>query len=217
MAEPIKKYIRDGELTKGHYKTRMYRTWLHMKERCGNPNNNRYYAYGARGIKVCDEWINSFHAFFKWAIANGYAEDLTIDRIDSNGNYCPDNCRWVDIKTQQNNKRTNRRIEFNGRTLTLAEWAKEIGLSDRTILFRLNKGMKPEEILTAKKTTAQEAQKMALESRKRNKNYHSITINGEEKSLTEWADCFHISRKTVVSRIHRGWDEISALTKPLIK
>lgn len=83
-----------------------------MKGRCNNPNNQKYKDYGGRGIKVCDEWANDFMSFYIWAMNNGYDPDApygvtTIDRIDVNGDYCPDNCQWVDMKTQSQNKRAN--------------------------------------------------------------------------------------------------------------
>lgn len=91
-------------------KDRLYRIWRAMKERCKNPNNKDYHAYGGRGIEVCDEWINDYAAFREWALANGYDEnapfgECTIDRINVNKNYEPSNCRWADASTQSSNRR----------------------------------------------------------------------------------------------------------------
>lgn len=215
MAEPIKEYYQDGKLKKGYYKTRLFRTWQHMKERCYDRKNNHYIWYGARGIAVCEEWKNNFSNFCEWAMNSGYEEHLTIDRIDLDKNYCPENCRWLDIRTQQSNRRNNRKVEYNGKTQTVAEWSRETGMNSGTILFRLNKGMKPEEVFTSEMISPKDAQLLAVESRKRNGNYHMITINGETKTLKEWAEHYHINRKTVVARIHMGWDEVEALTTPL--
>lgn len=118
--------------------TRLYHIWTAMKERCFNENNNAYKHYGGRGITVCDEWLNDFQAFYNWAMANGYKDDLTIDRIDSNGNYEPSNCRWVTQKEQCNNTRRNVVIEFNGKEQTLQQWADEMNISCKTLWGRLN-------------------------------------------------------------------------------
>lgn len=116
-----------------------------MIDRCCNPKDPSYERYGGRGITICDEWKNDFITFCKWARNNGYdpskeANECTIDRIDNNKGYSPDNCRWVDMKTQQRNRRTNRRIEFGGVEMTLVEWAEWIGMIPGTLLKRLNSG-----------------------------------------------------------------------------
>ena len=119
--------------------TRIYNTYHSMLARCYKKNNNRYAHYGAKGIEVCDEWRSSFEAFYKWAMANGYADDLTIDRRDVNRNYEPDNCRWVSMCEQMNNTTRNHYLEYNGKRQTVAQWAKETGLSYATVNQRINK------------------------------------------------------------------------------
>lgn len=105
-------------------KTRIYKIWQGMKQRCFNKNNPAYKIYGSRGIKVCDEWKSSFQMFFKWSINNGYSDVLTIDRIDFNKNYSPDNCRWIPLEKQAHNTRNNVNITYNNETHCLAEWAR---------------------------------------------------------------------------------------------
>lgn len=108
--------------THGESKTRLFTIWQNMKRRCYNPNNKFYAYYGGRGISVCDEWLNDFVSFRDWAVSTGYDETLTIDRIDSDGNYEPSNCRWISRKAQVNNRRSNRFYEINGKRKTIAEW-----------------------------------------------------------------------------------------------
>lgn len=104
----------------GNTGTRLHTVWKDMKKRCYNPKTHNYHRYGGRGITICDEWRNDFQAFYDWAMANGYDESApymqcTIDRIDNDKGYSPDNCRWVDVKTQNNNRSKNRKVSEDER------------------------------------------------------------------------------------------------------
>lgn len=132
----------------GMYGTKLYKTWNNMISRCYCPSFGRFNNYGGRGITVCDEWRQSFVAFMTWALASGYRDELTLDRIDNNGNYEPNNCRWITNAAQQLNKRTNRHITFNGETKTVKEWADIMGLHPRTLATRLDLGWTAEAALT---------------------------------------------------------------------
>lgn len=124
----------------GMSKTRLYRLWDGMKSRCYRKSTGPYSRYGGRGITVCDEWRKSFQAFYEWSVVNGYAEDLSLDRIDPNGNYEPTNCRWVTMKEQENHKRNNVRIEFNGIVHTLTEWCELLGIARHVMEHRIKRG-----------------------------------------------------------------------------
>lgn len=128
-----------NRLTHGQKGTRLYAIWKSMKGRCYNKNNNSYRDYGGRGITVCDEWRENFENFRDWAITHGYAETLSIDRIDNNCGYSPRNCRWVDWYTQANNTRHNHLVSHNGQTLTLSEWSKSTGVPYHRLKDRINK------------------------------------------------------------------------------
>lgn len=129
--------------------THLHRLWLHIKDRCTNENCNSYYNYGARGITICDEWLNDFQAFFDYAShLPHYGESgYSFDRINNDGNYEPGNVRWATRKEQANNKRTNRVLEAFGEKHTVAEWSEILGINYRTILSRLGKGMSAAEAL----------------------------------------------------------------------
>lgn len=129
-------------------RSRIYRIYRDMKDRCLNQNSSAYKDYGGRGIKICDEWKNDFLLFYNWAINNGYKETLTIDRINNNGNYEPSNCRWATILQQANNKRNCLYIEYNGERKTAEQWAKEYGLLGATLRNRIKKGWTAEKAIT---------------------------------------------------------------------
>jgi len=124
----------------GRDEPRLYNAWLNMRRRVNDPTNKRYASYGGKGVKICDEWQNDFIAFRNWAKANGYADNLTIDRIDNNGDYCPENCRWVDSYVQQNNTSRNRYIYVRGELMTMANAAKTLGLTYSTVQHRVERG-----------------------------------------------------------------------------
>ena len=123
----------------GDVGTRLYRIWPNMKTRCYNIKNNNYKRWGARGIFVCTEWLNDFISFKTWALNNGYKEDLLIDRIDNNGPYSPENCRWATPLEQANNTRKVRLIKYNGEELSLNAWARKLGIAVTTLYNRLKK------------------------------------------------------------------------------
>lgn len=147
---------RASDSNKPHYSykdnRRLWDIWKHMRERCDWEGHKSYVDYGGRGIRVCDEWEESFQAFAEWAYANGYDDDApymvcTIDRIDNNGDYEPSNCRWITMKEQCNNRRTNKLITFNGITKTLSAWANETRIPSDTIARRLKMGWSAEKAL----------------------------------------------------------------------
>lgn len=125
--------------THGLSKTKEYQVWYNIKRRCYSQKDEAYKYYGARGIKMCDEWLNSFEEFYKWIKANKTSESQSIDRIDNDGDYSPENCRMADAKTQTNNRRRCRYFTFNGKTQTLMMWCEELGLDYKRTHNRLYK------------------------------------------------------------------------------
>ncbi len=121
------------------HKERLYETWKNMRRRCMDPKNSRWNQYGGRGISICPEW-NDYSAFREWALASGYNDDLTIDRIDVDGNYCPENCRWADAKTQANNNSRNRYFEYRGQRLSMSQLSERLGMTYSALQHRIDRG-----------------------------------------------------------------------------
>lgn len=130
--------------------TRLYSIWSNIKTRCFNNHDPHYERWGGRGISMCDEWRNNFKTFYDWAIQHGYAPDLQIDRIDNNGDYTPNNCRWVSITEQNRNKRNIIFITYNNVTKTADGWAKQLHLGHDTVRQRYHRGWTAEECLFGK-------------------------------------------------------------------
>lgn len=139
------KSIGERSLKHGDFGTKLYGIWNGMKTRCYNKNHKYYADYGGRGIKVCDEW-KDYIGFKQWAIPAGYHEGLSIERIDVDGDYCPENCKWIPLSEQNRNKRNTIHIKYEGKLYTMKEIAKITGLKERTIKGRYERGWSPEKI-----------------------------------------------------------------------
>lgn len=172
----------------GMYQTPIYNVWRQMKDRCTNPNNSRYHRYGERGIKVCDRW-QEFENFF--ADMGHAPEGMTLDRIDVDGDYTPDNCRWATRQDQQNNMSTNRLFTHEGKTQTLAEWARELGLAYHVLKYRLNKGWQPPELFTTENLKGKTVK-------------HLVEYEGEMTPLKEAAERSGVPMQTLYWRMRVG-------------
>lgn len=139
-----------GNPKHGQCYTRVYKIYAKMLRRCYKTYDPAYKNYGGRGITVCDEWKNSFEAFSKWAYQNGYSDELTIDRIDNDKGYSPDNCRWATVIQQANNTRANRLFTMNGVTKTLSQWCAEYEVPYTRVHARLKSGWSFEEAISLK-------------------------------------------------------------------
>ena len=166
-----------------YWKGRLYHLWINMKQRCYNPKNQNYRNYGGRGIIVCSDWLGwgvGYKNFEKWAYNNGYKNNLTIDRIDVNGNYEPSNCRWIEKKEQNLNKRNTYYVDFNGTKITLKELSDKLGIN----YFTLHNRLKPENINNYSKKELFSVRKLGISGEqyihynKSTKHYH-IRVNGK--------------------------------------
>lgn len=178
----------------------LYGMWTGMNCRCSRPNDPNYKHYGGRGISVCDEW-RDFEVFQTWAYSNGYKKGLTIDRIDVNGNYCPENCRWVDWYVQGNNRRNNVKYEFQGESHTLSEWSRILGYNRATLLSRIKSGWLIEKAFTTPIAPTHINQRI-------------WTYQGETHPVYEWAGIIGIPKSVLISRYKEGWSAERALTTP---
>lgn len=168
-----------------------------MKSRCYNENSANYKYYGGKGVAICDEWLLSFENFFDWAISNGYNESLTIDRIDSEKGYAPDNCKWSTKKEQSYNRSMSVKLTLDGRTMYMTEWAEELGIDKKTLSWRYKHGWSDEEILT----------------RPIDYKENKLTLNGETHSMSEWSRITGIKLSTISYRMKKGWSVEDTLTK----
>jgi hypothetical protein len=191
--------------THGMSSTAIYTKWKGMITRCYNEASEFYMDYGGRGITVCERWRG------KGGFENFYADmgDVpenkpTIDRIDVNGDYCPENCRWADEIDQANNKRNNRFLTYNGESLTSSQWARRIGISERVIKDRVRLGWDADKILTTP----------VLASGRRTGKTRLLGFNGEMLSVTEWSKRTGIRRETIGRRLKLGWSTEQAITTP---
>lgn len=176
---------------------REYRIWKAIKTRVANPNTSDAERYILRGIKCCDRWLESFEAFY--ADMGDCPEGFSIDRIDPDGDYCPENCRWANATTQsQNRGEFNKIFTYNGESLVLKEWAKRLGIKYTTLYQRIYRsGLSFEEAIQDDPFNRQ------------------IEINGESKTLKEWCVKYDIKYQTVINRIHKhNWSYERAITTP---
>ena len=142
--------IAQSNTTHGQKPKKMFRAYVNMKTRCYNPNYYLFKNYGGKGIKICDEWLgkNGFINFREWSFQNGYQDDLSIDRIDNGKDYSPDNCRWVTMREQQNNRTNNHIVVINGFSRTLAEWCRVYKIKYSVVLGRLKIGWSEYDAIT---------------------------------------------------------------------
>lgn len=157
-----------GRIMHGGSGERLYRVWGGMRNRCYDKNRPEYPNYGGRGIRVCDEWLHDYSAFRDWAYANGYdpslsGKECSIDRIDVDGDYCPENCRWVSMKVQTFNKRNTHRIEYRGKMISLTEASELCGIVPNTISERIKRGWPVEKAIEtpARKLSSGNASRVA--------------------------------------------------------
>ncbi len=173
--------------------------WRGIKDRCYHTYSSCYYKYGAKGIKMCDEWKNDFEAFYSWSIANGFREELTIDRIDCKGDYTTENCRWADVYTQANNKTTVKKYLYKGEMLTIPQISKICGIDASAIYHRLNQRKWSIEKATETPVEVGRNQFTEINDEK------IFEYKGEKISKNELIKKSNLDAKTVRKRLLNGW------------
>jgi len=194
--------VKEGNSNRKHGEsnTRLYELWTGIKRRCYGKNNTSYKWYGAKGIKMCKEWLNDYKKFRDWAYSTGYDESLprgkqTIERKDTNGNYCPENCEWKTIQQQQRNKSSNRPYEYNGEIHLLPEWAEILGLDYDLLRSRVvNHGWTLEQAITEPINSKVKMDKIKIE------------YKGEKLTIKEWSQKLGISEHLIRSRMFHSKD-----------
>lgn len=181
-----------------HIPTKLKAVYYNLLQRCFNQKNPGYRNYGGRGITVCNEWRNDINSFIKWSLNNGYADGLQIDRINNNGNYEPNNCRYVIPKVNLNNRRTNVRLNLAGDIKTIAEWESDTNITRSSIKHRLSNGWEVEKALTIPTRNTERI----------------LFYKGESNSVTSWAKKYNMSPVTLCGRLNRMTLE-QALETPL--
>ncbi len=190
--------------THGLSSHKLYKVWLSFRHRCTNPLASYYEDYGGRGISVCEEWSDDIKPFYYWAMANGYREGLTLDRTDNDGGYSPENCRWVTMKVQSRNRRSNHMLTLNGKKQTMMDWCDELGFSLWTLTSRKRNGWSDYKTLTT--PTNNNCQGLLL------------THDGRTQTLPAWARELGIRHLTLYHRIYTSkWSVERALTTPVLR
>lgn len=171
---------------------RIYNIWLKMQNRCYSENFKQYHNYGGRGITICNEWLgdDGFVSFLNWSLSHGYQDDLEIDRINNDGEYSPDNCRWITHKQQQNNRSNNRYITYNGETKTLSEWCEQYGLRFPILKHRIDVLQLPFEVAVSMDGLAK------------------VTYKGKEISIRRLAQIQHIDYKSLLNAVLVGHEDV---------
>lgn len=181
----------------GKSNTPLYNVWYCMKQRCYYSKNRMYHNYGGRGIKVCDEWLNDFQTFYNWSMSNGYKKGLQIDRINNNGNYEPNNCRWVDRVTNANNKRDTILFTHKGKTMSLKQWCRYFNISYKTCMTRYYRGHTIEECLNL--TALNDTRKGKIPQ-----NAKLYTYKGKVYTIGKLADLLNIKRWKMYDNFKKG-------------
>ena len=214
---------------KSRYPKRLRTTYYNMNQRCYNPNAKGYKYYGGKGVIICEEWLRDKNTFYEWAVNNGYTDELSIDRIETEGNYEPSNCRWITMIEQQSNRTNNVFVEVDGEAKTIAQWSQETGISAIAIKNRVEQGKDMlddyshinieinGEIKTLKELSEESGILYStLAQRYRDqwnindlinplKETQYIEINGEIHTITEWSNISGLPRDTILKRVSYGW------------